>query len=252
MRKAVPHPAPVESAHTAHVEPEPLLFELPGNGFALFTNRADGNMSSVTGLDAENGDRARVCVRARHGLTALVRSHQVHGSTVLRIAGPSDLAPHVPPPPRPSLNADGHATSLPMVGLMVLTADCLPIVLAGEHGVAVVHAGWRGLAAGVIEEGARVLRELDAGPIAAIVGPGAGACCYEVGDQVHAVFDGAHRSGRHIDLKAIARDRLLAAGVADVRDVGICTICDERFFSHRREASSAGRQAGIAWSSGSR
>jgi polyphenol oxidase len=64
---------------------------------------------------------------------------------------------------------------------------------------------------------------------------------------VHAAFAGAHRSGRHIDLKALARDRLRAAGVVEVRDVEVCTICDERFFSHRRERALAGRQAGVAW-----
>jgi polyphenol oxidase len=64
---------------------------------------------------------------------------------------------------------------------------------------------------------------------------------------VHAAFDGAHRDGRLIDLRAIAHERLLAAGIAHVRDVQACTICDERYFSHRREGARAGRQAGIAW-----
>ena len=60
-------------------------------------------------------------------------------------------------------------------------------------------------------------------------------------------FDDAHREGDNINLRAIARDRLLAAGVAEVRDLGLCTICDERWFSHRREGAVAGRQAGVAW-----
>ena len=101
-----------------------------------------------------------------------------------------------------------------------------------------VHAGWRGLAAGVLEEGVRALREL-AGeqPIVAIVGPGAGVCCYEVGPEVHSAFGDAHRHRRNIDLQAIARERLLSAGVAAVHILGTCTICDERFFSHRREGA---------------
>jgi polyphenol oxidase len=81
----------------------------------------------------------------------------------------------------------------------------------------------------------------------AIVGPCAGSCCYEVGEEVHEAFGNAHRHGSHIDLRAIAHDRLLAAGVAEVRDVDVCTICDERYFSYRREGARAGRQAALAW-----
>jgi hypothetical protein len=92
------------------------------------------------------------------------------------------------------------------------------------------------------------LRELGGeGEIRAVIGPGAGVCCYEVGEEVHAVLGGAHREGAHVDLKAIARDRLLGAGVAEVNDLELCTICDVRFFSYRREGSRAGRQAGVAW-----
>ena len=81
---------------------------------------------------------------------------------------------------------------------------------------------------------------------AAVVGPGAGPCCYSVGSEVHTALTGAPREGP-IDLRAIVRGRLLAAGVGEVRDVEACTICDERFFSHRREGEHAGRQAGVAW-----
>jgi copper oxidase (laccase) domain-containing protein len=99
----------------------------------------------------------------------------------------------------------------------------------------------------VIEEGVRALRELGgADEIAAVVGPGAGPCCYAVGSEVHTALTGAPREGA-IDLRAIVRGRLLAAGVGEVRDVEVCTICDERFFSHRREGEHAGRQAGVAW-----
>ena len=112
-----------------------------------------------------------------------------------------------------------------------------------------LHAGWRGLAAGVIEEGVRALRELGAAARSRGDRPGAGACCYEVGEEVHAAFGGAHRVGARAGTSTCRRraERLLAAGVSDVRDVGLCTICDERFFSHRREGGLAGRQAGVAW-----
>ena len=78
------------------------------------------------------------------------------------------------------------------------------------------------------------------------IGPGAGPCCYEVGNEVHLALGGEVRRGR-IDLAAIAERRLRAAGVAEVRSLGLCTICDARFFSHRREGERAGRQAGLAW-----
>jgi YfiH family protein len=165
-----------------------------------------------------------------------------------------------------AIDADGHATALAGIGMTVLAADCLPVALAREGAVAMVHAGWRGLAAGVLERGVRALAELDAGDapgaglrdrdeggesaIVAVIGPGARACCYEVGDEVHAAFgeqSSRHRHGRRIDLPAIARERLLAAGVSQVLDARTCTICDERFFSHRREGARAGRQAGVAW-----
>ena len=149
---------------------------------------------------------------------------------------------------QPSFEADGHAVAAPGVAAMVLTADCVPVVLGSEGAVAALHAGWRGLAAGVLQEGVRALREVGGQrEMVAVVGPCAGACCYEVGEEVHDAFGGSHRKGKSIDLRAIAHERLLAAGVTEVRDVEACTICDERFFSYRREGTRAGRQAGIAW-----
>ncbi len=234
------------------VSPGELIFDLPGSGQALFSTRAHGNLFSVGGLDHEHGYDARERLREQLGLRRLARSYQVHGSTVLRIRTDADVAALDSATAAPPVQADGHAASVAGVGVMVLAADCLPVALGNEGAVAMIHAGWRGLAAGVLEEGVRALRELDGtGDIAAIIGPGAGPCCYEVGEEVHSAFAGAHRIGtpptRRIDLAAIARDRLRGAGVTDVRDVGACTICDERFFSHRRERALAGRQAGVAW-----
>jgi YfiH family protein len=212
--------------------------ELPGGGRALFTERADGNMSDLVGDDAEQAEHARERLRARIGLERLARGRQVHGSVVRQVGAAEASAQE----------ADGQATALARVGATVLAADCMPVALACDGAVAMVHAGWRGLAAGVLEQGVLALEELAGrGPTVAIVGPCAGVCCYEVGAEVHAAF-GAHRSvAGNIDLRAIAHERLLAAHVAEVRDVSACTICDQRFFSHRREGARAGRQAGVAW-----
>jgi purine-nucleoside/S-methyl-5'-thioadenosine phosphorylase / adenosine deaminase len=231
-----------------------LAFELPGAGHALFTARAHGNMSSVAGLGHEHGHDARESLRARLGLQSLARGHQVHGRTVPRVRAAGDIQAPDPPDAQPPVRADGYATSLPGIGVIALAADCLPVALGADGAVAIVHAGWRGLEAGVLEEGLRAVRELGGeGEIVAVIGPGAGGCCYEVGPEVHAALRPPGAGARQrIDLPAIARERLRAAQVSDVLDVGVCTICDERFYSHRREGSRAGRQAGVAWLSRSR
>jgi YfiH family protein len=160
------------------------------------------------------------------------RGHQVHGTTVLR---------DDPDPTRP---ADGFVTTQAGWGALVRTADCLPIALIGPDGVAMLHGGWRGLAAGIVAAGVEVLGEATI----AVLGPSARACCYEVGEEVHEHFT-AHdaRRGDNLALDVIAADQLRAAGVATVHDTGLCTICDERFFSHRREGEGAGRQGNVAW-----
>jgi YfiH family protein len=237
-----------------------MRHELPGGAQVLFTSRAHANLSTQTGDEHEHGRAARDRLCEQLGLDWLCASRQVHGATVQcvrEIAGSGGEAV--------AIDADGHATALAGVGAMVLTADCLPVAMGAETTgggvvVAMAHAGWRGLAAGVLDEAVRALHEMGAsGPIEAVVGPCAGVCCYEVGEEVHAAFAdqvgpgraaptaAEYRSGRNIDLRAIARDKLRAAGVASVAQAEACTICDKRFFSHRRQGKAAGRQAGIAW-----
>ncbi|MFL5847115.1 MAG: polyphenol oxidase family protein [Solirubrobacteraceae bacterium] len=196
---------------------------LPG-ARVVFTTRAQGDVREAAGLTA---------VEALAGRT-LARGAQVHGTTVRRVTGALELE-----------EADGQATAREDVAVMVQVADCLPVAIAGPGGVAMIHAGWRGLAAGVLEEGVLALREVGGdGPLAAVIGPGARGCCYEVGDEVRAAF-GETRA--RIDLATHAARRLAAAGVESIEDVACCTICDERFFSYRREGEAAGRQAGVAW-----
>jgi YfiH family protein len=220
-----------------------LRFELLGGGEALFTARTEGNLSSVAGDGADEAERARERLRARIGVERLVRGYQVHGAVVQRVEV-------LPDPDAKRREADGQATALSGAGVMVLAADCLPVALGSASAVAIVHAGWRGLAAGVLQSGVDALRQLGGEEqIIAVIGPGAGACCYEVGPEVRAIFGATDADERRIDLRAIARERLLAADVTQVREVDACTICDERFFSHRREGARSGRQAGVAWRS---
>jgi YfiH family protein len=226
--------------------PEQLSFELPGGGRALFTTRAEGNLSTGAGDGHAHGLDRREELCGRLQLRWLCSSRQVHGTAVHVIDRVSGTAGEPV-----SIDADGHVTATPGVGTMVLAADCLPVALGCDGAVAMLHAGWRGLAAGVLEQGVGALRAQGAEetPIAAVVGPGAGVCCYEVGAEVQDAFAGAHAHlhGRRLDLRAIAEERLRAAGVAEVSHVDACTICDERFFSFRREGAAAGRHAGVAW-----
>jgi polyphenol oxidase len=142
--------------------------------------------------------------------------------------------------------ADGHVITEPGPAAMVLTADCLSVALYGPGGAAMVHAGWRGLAGGIVEAAAEAV-----GATAAAIGPGIGPCCYEVGPEVLDAFndlgDGV-ADGRMLDLPAVARRKLARAGVEQVEAAGLCTSCErELFFSHRRDRGHTGRQAGIAW-----
>jgi YfiH family protein len=221
-----------------------LSVKLPGGAQALFSTRAQGNMSSVAGEGREEAGGARERLRAEIGVERLARGYQVHGDVVGLVRTLADVQDEG----RPRSSADGQATTLSGVGAMVLTADCLPVALASPSAVAMLHAGWRGLAAGVLESGVAAMRELGGEQeIVAVIGPGAGGCCYEVGPEVHAALGRSGERAARTDLRAIARERLVAAGIADVADVAACTICDERFFSHRREGARAGRQAALAW-----
>jgi len=149
--------------------------------------------------------------------------------------------------PRDALaEADGQVLTEPGVAALVFTADCLPVALRGPGGVAMLHCGWRGLAGGIVAEGAAAVEAESAA-----IGPGIGACCYEVGDEVLGAFadlgDGI-ADGRMLDLVEVATRLLRAAGVERVEAAGLCTSCEpELFFSHRRDNGVTGRQGGLAW-----
>jgi YfiH family protein len=175
----------------------------------------------------------------------LRRAKQVHGA---RIATERECSGPTPPA------ADGVASASPGIPVAVFTADCVPILLATSCGttVAAVHAGWRGLAAGVVGAGVAAVRELAGrpSPLVAAIGPHIGACCYEVDAPVVDALRGrfalaldAARPTRPghvaIDLAALAREALVGAGLAPDA-VGVlpdaCTSCDlERFHSYRRD-----------------
>jgi len=148
---------------------------------------------------------------------------------------------------------DAQVTDSPEVTPLVLVADCVPLALAAPGVVAMVHCGWRGVAAGIVERAVTaVRRRADSREISAAIGPAIGPCCYEVGPELVEVFGrNGHADaldGRMLDLPHVVRCELEALGVADVALAGLCVSCHpELFFSHRRDGGVTGRQAGLAW-----
>jgi YfiH family protein len=231
-----------------------IAAELPG-GEVLFSTRRGGvsegpfaslNLGRLTDDSDANVDanRERLAAAVGRPRERFLYGRQVHQATVRRATEP-------PGPARPAAEEDGQATTLGAPAL-VFTADCLPVMLVADGAVAALHGGWRGLAAGIVAEGVAAMAELGAaGSISAALGPSARGCCYEVSEDVHAHFaDCDARVGeRNLDIATVARAQLEAAGVQDVHDVGLCTICADPglFFSHRRDGGVTGRQAGVVW-----
>jgi purine-nucleoside/S-methyl-5'-thioadenosine phosphorylase / adenosine deaminase len=235
--------------------PEPIELELPGARVAFSTRNggvSDGPYRSLNLGILTDDEPARVTDNRRRlagsvGLAqeAVAMVWQVHGAELADWKEPPRCGGYAVPG-APLRQVDGHLTDLPGVGLLILGADCLPVALAGPGRVAMLHCGWRGLAAGIVERAVARFAE----PPAAAIGPGIGRCCYEVGSEVLAAFeelDGV-ASGRMLDLPAVARARLEASGVSRIEDVDLCTSCRaDLFFSHRRDSGITGRQGGLVW-----
>ncbi len=232
-----------------------LEADLPGAS-AAFSARLGGvseapfeslNLAVLTGdaRDRVRENRHRLAAALGLDLRHILIGRQVHGADVTRSEEAPDPSPFADPGPRLG-GVDGQATSAPGLSPLVFVADCLPVALAGPRGVAMVHCGWRGMAAGIVDRGVK-----EVGASAAAVGPGIGPCCYEVGEEVLAAFEhlGPGLSeDRMLDLRAVAQRLLERAGVDAVHVSELCTSCHpELFFSHRRDGERTGRQAGVVW-----
>jgi YfiH family protein len=228
-----------------------------------FTERTGGrsaapydtlNLGFATGDEPAHVRANRERLRAAMGIPRFALARQRHGAAVQRVEV-DDVGAGFDDPARAVGDADVLATSDRGVPLATLVADCLPIVIAARDDtlLATVHAGWRGLAAGVIETAAALFGP-EARPAAAI-GPAIGPCHYEVGEDVvkavaagsegHAVVE--RRGGRtYLDMPRTASAVLAAAGVEPVDVSGTCTACRaDRYFSHRRDGVT-GRQGVVA------
>ncbi len=180
-------------------------------------------------------DEILACIEpGEPGAPPVAWAKQIHSATVL--------------PAHPGHCGEGDALfgDAPDLALSVVTADCVPVLLAGPRGLAAVHAGWRGLVGGVIPA---TLEKLG-GAETAWIGPTIGPCCYEVGEEVaeqfpaEAVVLGSDKP--HLDLVTAARLQL--KGIEDVRTVGICTRCaEDRLYSYRREGKGVGRNVAFIW-----
>ncbi|MFL5945784.1 MAG: polyphenol oxidase family protein [Gaiellaceae bacterium] len=230
----------------------PLLrWDAPGPYEVAFSTRRGGvssgpyeslNLGRLTADAVEYADenRRRLCDAVGADMNQLAMNRQVHAATVNR-AVPGDRG----------REGDGLWTDEPGVPMLKLAADCLPVALARRNGkpaLALLHAGRLGLLAGIVAAGAATLGSRN---LAAVIGPGIGPCCYEVGDDIREAYrarlGGDVVRGRNLDLWTAAERVLRAAGVEDVERIDVCTSCNAEFFSHRRDGGVTGRQGVIGY-----
>lgn len=227
----------------------------PGHVRALVTTRSGGVSTGAyesLNLGARVGDDPAHLARNRAILRRCLPAEpawlrQVHGTAVVDVArAPAET------------EADGAVTREEQVVCAVLTADCLPVLFCDRDGsaVGIAHAGWRGLAAGILENTVRAMR-MPPDRLIAYIGPGIGAQAYEVGEDVRdafvraslgaaAAFSGKSNGKFLADLYFLARSRLAAAGLAEICGGGFCTASEKRFFSFRRDGIT-GRMASLIW-----
>ncbi len=228
-------------------------WELAENVFAACTNRLGGYSTSPyaeLNLGRHVGDQPgrvrlnRDVIKTQLALPAEPYwLTQVHGSQVVEVAGLTRVS---------NPEADGSYTRRVDTVLAIQVADCLPILISAADGseIAALHAGWRGLHAGVIQAG---LARLSSRDLVAWVGPGIRQCHFEVGLELKAVFpetyfcEGNDDQHLYLDLAGYAVNLLRIGGVTAIQDSQVCTVCsNERYFSHRHEGLT-GRFAALIW-----
>jgi copper oxidase (laccase) domain-containing protein len=219
----------------------------------VFTERSDGDFRSLSpdahpdvAPDWAHPHQAALARRRRSIVDApWTWLRQVHGGRVVYVARPGDQAGAV---------ADAAVTTTPGCPIAVSTADCAPVVLVAEEGVAVVHAGWRGLVAGIVSSAASQLRAVAGPPVATLVGPCINPSAYEFGEPDLAVVSGVLGPAVQgetawgtpaLDVPAAVAAACRRAGWPAPEGEPQCT-SGERWYSHRSRGE-AGRQATVAW-----
>ena len=205
-----------------------------------FTDSTDGSFALSEPEEVLGKRRAR---QAGRPVTWL---RQVHGATVVRVEEPGGGC---------GVQADAAVTDVAGAALSVITADCAPVLLSSTEAIGAVHAGWRGLVAGVIPATVAALHDLGATEITAWLGPCIRTRCYEFGaadlDEVEALLGPSVRGTTAwgtpaLDVGAGVRASLAAAGLETLIDTGVCSACSPVHFSHRARVD-AGRQAALIW-----
>jgi YfiH family protein len=226
-----------------------LLEAQVGDASVWSSGRAHGNVGDRVGDDPDVVARHRRALAAEAGLpdpAEWVWIRQVHGTGVYVADGPT---PATGPP-----EADAAVTAVRGLPLAVVTADCAPLVLANRGAVAVVHAGHRGLAAGVVEAAIARLRAAGHGAVGAYLAPCIRPSAYEFGaDDLRALVDRfgpgvavQTRAGKPaFDVPGAIRVVLAREGITDFEDSGLCTADTPAYFSYRRDGAT-GRQATVA------
>jgi polyphenol oxidase len=234
-------------------------WDAPGPYEVVFSTRIGGvsegrfeslNLGILTGdePDAVIENRRRLCEKAGADPSRATMLWQQHGAGV--VEAPDDrgvMSAGFDHPP-----GDALWTEEGGLAMMLITADCLPVAVARANGekpaLAVLHVGWRGLLEGLASAAVETLGD---GPLQAVIGPGIGPCCYEVGEEVagpfHERFGDEVLRGRNLDLYAAAEKALHAAGCGRLERIEMCTSCHpDLFFSHRRDGAATGRQGIVA------
>ena len=210
--------------------------------------RSDGALTMTFALGPATGaakEPSRLTAILDNRLRRLRYCDQIHGRTIHEVcSGCLEVA---------NLGSgDGLVTMTPGVGLLVWTADCVPVLLAGDGIVAAVHSGWRGCAADIVGGAVTRLARHDIPPerIRVALGPAVCGACYEIGPEVPEALrrfdldDSRWLSGNHVDLRGFLTARLEALGVPSdqIETVGGCTVESPDLASYRRDGAHAGRQ----------
>jgi len=220
--------------------------ETVGRDHALV--RSDGALTMTFALGPATGaakEQSRLTAILDDRVRRLRYCEQIHGCTIHEIFAGGEGVAEIGP-------GDGLVTSAERVGLLVFTADCVPVLLAGDGIVAAIHSGWRGCAADIVGAAVAhlVRRGVQPNRIRVALGPAVCGACYEIGPDVPEALRGFDLDesrwlfGDHVDLRGFLTARLEALGVAagNIDNVGGCTVESPELASYRRDGATAGRQ----------
>lgn len=228
-----------------------IRWDAPDGYVVAFSTRNGGvsngpyaslNLGLLTDDEPSNvaRNRSRLCAHMGVDVDRLAMNRQVHGAAVQRACAGERRA-----------EGDGLWTDERRLPMLKVTADCLPVALArvnGTRALALLHVGRLGLLEGIIGAGVAAI----GGDVAAVIGPGIGPCCYEVGDDIRSDYQTRYGDsvirGRNLDLWSAAECELRNGGVTSVERTDVCTACNpSEFFSHRRDHGVTGRQGVIGY-----